>query len=458
MKLPAYPNYKPSGVEWFAEVPEHWTPKRLKTAARCWVSNVDKVPSDDELPVRLCNYTDVYYNERITPDMPFMQTTATADEIQRFHLEPGDVVITKDSEEWSDIAVPALVVKTADDLLCGYHLGITRPEKDELYGAYLLRAFQACAVNQQFQVAATGVTRFGLPKSAIGDAWLPFPPAEEQRAIANFLDRETARLDTLVGKKRALIGKVKEKRSALISRTVTRGLPREAAAQAGLNPHPKLKRAGIEWLGDIPEHWELKPIKRLLRAIIDTEHKTCPFYGDGEFLVARTPNIRDGKLIVEGAKFTDEAGFREWTARGTPLPGDILFTREAPAGEACIVPREPRLCIGQRVVLFRTDDTELDSRFAIYSIYGGAARIFIRMQSLGSTVEHFNMSEIAMLPMLVPAVEEQRAISDYLDRETAKLDQMMDKVEAAIEKLQEYRTALITAAVTGKIDVRGFVA
>jgi type I restriction enzyme S subunit len=80
VKLPVYPNYKQSGVEWFPDVPDHWTPKRLKTAARCWVSNVDKVPSDDELPVRLCNYTDVYYNEHITPDMPLMETTATADE------------------------------------------------------------------------------------------------------------------------------------------------------------------------------------------------------------------------------------------------------------------------------------------------------------------------------------------------------------------------------------------
>ena len=184
MKLPTYAKHKQSCVEWFPEVPEHWTPKRLKTAARCWVSNVDKVPADGELPVRLCNYTDVYYNERITPDMPFMETTATADEISRFHLEPGDVVITKDSEEWSDIAVPALVVETADDLLCGYHLGIARPNENELCGEYLLRAFQAGAVNQQFQVAATGVTRYGLPKSAIGDAWLPFPSHFHTSALA----------------------------------------------------------------------------------------------------------------------------------------------------------------------------------------------------------------------------------------------------------------------------------
>jgi type I restriction enzyme S subunit len=473
MKLPPYPRTKPSGVEWLGDVPEHWEVKRLKTSATCWVSNVDKVPAEDELPVRLCNYTDVYYHDHITPDMELMETTATADEIRRFGLRAGDVVITKDSEEWSDIAVPALVKKTAPDLVCGYHLAIIRSHPKALLGDYLLRAFQSCAVNQQFQVAASGVTRYGLPKASIGDAWIPLPTPTEQRSIAAFLDRETGRVDRLVAKKRELIERLKEKRTALISRTVTRGLfgvhalacasepakagtPNAAARAAGLPAHPPLKPSGLDWLGDIPKHWEVLPIKHLLNAILDTEHKTCPFYDDGEFLVARTPNIRDGKLILEGAKYTDAEGYREWTARGKPKPGDILFTREAPAGEACIVPSKPPLCIGQRVVLFRTDPGRLDSKFAIYSLYGGAARIFTQMHSLGSTVTHFNMSEIAMIPMLVPPLPEQAAIAAYLDEETAKLDALVGKVEEAVERLQEYRTALITAAVTGKINVRAF--
>lgn len=227
-----YPKYKPSGVEWLGDVPEHWEVKRLKTEAVCWVSNVDKVPSECELPVRLCNYTDVYYNDRITPDMELMETTATGDEIRRFGLRVGDVVITKDSEDWADIAVPALIAATSPDLVCGYHLGIVRSKSQSLFGDYLLRAFQSCSVNQQFQIAASGVTRYGLPKSAIGNAWMPFPSPPEQLAIAAYLDRETGRIDTLVGMNRELIERLKEKRNALISRTVTRGLP------AGLPPQP----------------------------------------------------------------------------------------------------------------------------------------------------------------------------------------------------------------------------
>ncbi|HEX9784143.1 MAG TPA: GIY-YIG nuclease family protein, partial [Opitutaceae bacterium] len=235
-----YARYKPSGVEWLGDVPEHWEVKRLKTSATYWVSNVDKVPSDDEEPVRLCNYTDVYYHDHIRPDMGLMETTATSEEIRRFGLRVDDVVITKDSEEWSDIAVPALVVETAPDLVCGYHLATIRSAPEKLLGSFLLRTFQACAVNQQFQVAATGVTRYGLPKSAIGEAWLPIPKPDEQRAIADFLDRETSRLDQLIAKKRELIERLKEKRTALISRTVTRGLPADAAANAGLPVNPPL--------------------------------------------------------------------------------------------------------------------------------------------------------------------------------------------------------------------------
>ncbi len=216
-----YPAYKPSGVEWLGDVPEGWDVKRLKTSATCWVSNVDKVPNEDELPLRLRNYTDVYYNDHITPDMGLMETTATANEIRRFGLLVGDVVITKDSEEWSDIAVPALVKQTASDLVCGYHLAIIRSHANKLYGDYLLRAFQSCAVNQQFQIAASGVTRYGLPKASIGDAWVSLPPPAEQRAIADFPDRETEKTDRLAAKVQEAIGRLQEYRVALITATVT---------------------------------------------------------------------------------------------------------------------------------------------------------------------------------------------------------------------------------------------
>lgn len=219
--LNPHPKLKPSGVEWLGEIPEHWEVKRVKTVATYRVSNVDKVPADDELPVRLCNYTDVYYNEFITPDMELMETTATLDEIERFRLHPGDVVITKDSEEWNDIAIPAFIKESSPDLLCGYHLAFIRPNPKKLAGSFLFRCFQAEGINQQFQVAASGVTRYGLPKSSIGCAWIAVPPLFEQKQIAAFVETQTAKIDQMADIAEKAIVKLQEYRTALITAGVT---------------------------------------------------------------------------------------------------------------------------------------------------------------------------------------------------------------------------------------------
>jgi type I restriction enzyme S subunit len=452
MKVPAYPHTKPSGVEWLGDVPAHWEVKRGRFV---WLVNP---PATRLRMLKPRDEVSFVPMEAVGVDggLNLEQTRVIADMTGGYtEFQDGDVVVAKITPCFEN-GKAALATR----LLNGAAYGTTE--------LHVLRASSAIKKSFLFYVAISDTFRkigesemYGaggqkrVPPQFCEDFLVSLPPLPEQRAIAAFLDRETGRIDQLVRVKHTLIERLREKRAALISRTVTRGLPPEAARAAGLPENPSLKPSGVAWLGDVPAQWQLVPIKQLLSAIVDTEHKTAPFYEDGEYLVARTPNIRDGKLIIENAKYTDESGYREWTARGKPKPGDILFTREAPAGEACLVPVEPPLCIGQRVVLFRTNLQQLDSRFAIYSIYGGAARTFIDIHSLGSTVTHFNMSEVAMIPMLTPALAEQIAIADYLDAETAKLDALAAKVEAAIERLGEYRTALITAAVTGKIDVRG---
>ena len=220
-KRVSYPAYKDSGIEWLGDVPVHWEVKRLKNTASYWVSNVDKVTDDNEIPIRLCNYTNVYYHDYIRPDMDLMEATVTPEEISRFGLLVGDVVITKDSEDWTDIAVPALVIESTPDLICGYHLAIIRPQKSALLGTFLFRTLQSCVVNQQFQIAATGVTRYGLPKSAIGEAWLPIPSLQEQQAVSDFLDRKIAKIDELTTKIGTDIERLQEYRSALITAAVT---------------------------------------------------------------------------------------------------------------------------------------------------------------------------------------------------------------------------------------------
>ena len=211
-----------------------------------------------------------------------MEATASPNEVNRFGLDEGDVLITKDSEDWQDIAVPAVVDKTAEDFVCGYHLGLIRPGKFT-DPEFIFRAMQSLSVNRQLQTSATGVTRYGVPHGAVGGTLIPLPPLSEQRAIAAFLDRETGKIDRLVGRKCLLIERLDEYRQALITRTVTRGLPPDAAHAAGLNPSPHLKPSGVEWLGEVPAHWEAKRLKRsVVRSDVKVESEDAgrmPYVG-----------------------------------------------------------------------------------------------------------------------------------------------------------------------------------
>lgn len=211
---------KDSGVEWLGKIPAHWEVRRLKEVALVSLSNVDKKTLEGQEVVRLCNYTDVYYHERITVDLDFMAATATPEQVRRFALRAGDVLITKDSESWTDIAVPALIADDLPGVLCGYHLAHLRPGQD-CHGPFLARVLSAVGPRDQFQVAANGITRFGLGGDAIATAVFAFPPKAEQRIIATYLRQEVTRIDTLVTKIREAISRLRELRAALISAAVT---------------------------------------------------------------------------------------------------------------------------------------------------------------------------------------------------------------------------------------------
>jgi len=232
MKLIPYGSYKKSCSLWLGDIPSHWDLKKLKFLATVQPSNVDKKSVDGEAPVILCNYTDVYKNEYIDSRLDFMQATATADEIDKFSVDVGDVIVTKDSETPDDIAVPACVTEQVEGLLCGYHLTQIKPI--DLDGRFLFRLFQSKGFNAQFIVAANGVTRFGLPQYAIANAFSPIPPLDEQITIARFLDFKTAQIDTLISvmggsgsssqkheKKLSMVTLLQEYRSALITNAVT---------------------------------------------------------------------------------------------------------------------------------------------------------------------------------------------------------------------------------------------
>lgn len=212
--------------------------RRLKYIATIAVSNVDKKTVEGETPVRLCNYTDVYYNEEISAETPFMEATATADQIIRFSLRAGDVLITKDSETPDDIAVPAFVPETLPGIVCGYHLAVIRADQTKVFPKFLYWSMASAPTRQGLGAEATGVTRFGLRIDAIANVRLRLPALEEQRRIATFLDVETSRIDRIVRRlggdagspAGSLCGLLLEKRHALITAGVIGELDLASAA------------------------------------------------------------------------------------------------------------------------------------------------------------------------------------------------------------------------------------
>ena len=456
---PPYPHYRESDVEWLGEVPEHWEVKRLEHVASYRTSSVDKKTEEDEMLVRLCNYTDVYYGGRIRAgDGEFMLATASANEVHRFRLRIGDILITKDSEDWRDIAVPAIIDETADDFVCGYHLGIIR-SGPELEPSFLYRALQSVAVNRQLQVSASGVTRYGVPNAAVGDVLLPLPPFPEQRAIGAYLDRETERIDALVVKMRLLIERLAEYRSALITRAVTRGLPAKNARAAGLDPSPRLKPSGVEWLGEVPEHWEVKRLEHVASYRTSSVDKKTE---EDEMLV-RLCNYTDvyygGRIRAGDGEFMLATASANEVHRFRLRIGDILITKDSEDWRDIAVPAiidetaDDFVC-GYHLGIIRSGP-ELEPSFLYRALQSVAVNRQLQVSASGVTRYGVPNAAVGDVLLPLPPFPEQRAIGAYLDRETERIDALVVKMRLLIERLAEYRSALITAAVTGKIDVRG---
>ena len=212
---------KDSGIEWIGEVPAHWNMCRLKELSTIQNSNVDKKSHDNEIPVQLCNYVDVYKNDFIDASLNFMWASADESEIKRFTIKKNDVLITKDSETCDDIAIPALATESLKGVLCGYHIAQFRVKDKVLAGAYLFRLFQSKSYGFRFVISAKGITRVGLGQSAIADSLTPVPPLQEQQAIATYLDEKTAHIDRIISTINTQIDKLKELRKALINDVVT---------------------------------------------------------------------------------------------------------------------------------------------------------------------------------------------------------------------------------------------
>lgn len=444
MQISVYESLKSSGSAWLGDIPTHWETKKLKFLATVQPSNVDKKTVEGEEPVILCNYTDVYKNEYIDGRLEFMQASATEAEIKKFKVDIGDVIVTKDSETPDDIAVPACIAEEVEGLVCGYHLTQIKPIN--LHGSYLFRLFQSKGFNAQFVVSANGVTRFGLPQHAIANAFTPLPPLEEQKSIARFLDFKTTQIDALIAKKKSLLDKLAEKRTALISHAVTKGL----------DPSVAMKDSEVPWLGNIPAHWDAKRLK----FVVSTFGGGTPSTGKPEYWNGDIPWVspKDMKsdFIEATEDYLTEIGVAESATKIVPVDSVLIVVRSGILRHTIPVARNSvEVALNQDLKALVADE-RLRPGFIHWFISGLQEGLLPIWSKQGCTVESIEMDYMSNTVIPLPPVEEQDAILEKVLEITSRLDAQAEKVSAIISSLIEYRSSLITHAVTGKIDVRSF--
>ncbi|MHB8085218.1 MAG: restriction endonuclease subunit S [Dehalococcoidia bacterium] len=428
-----YPKYKRSGVEWLGDVPDHWQPVALKWITRRYTGGTPDKSNQD------------YWNDGT---IPWLNSGAVNDS----YIKEPSTFITKDaflnsSAKW--IPKGALVLALAGQgktkgmvAQVGFNTTCNQSMAAIIPSSKYSTRFLFWWLHRNYdnlRNLAGGEARDGLNLEMIGAIPCPLLPIPEQQSIAAFLDRETARIDTLIEKNEHLIELLKEKRSALISQAVTKGL----------NPFVKLKSAGVEWLGDIPEHWEATAIKWITPVLrgISPRPIDDPIYFDenGEFAWVRIADVTASKVYLETTTQQLSAIGARMCAK--LLPGSLFLSIAATVGVACIT--NIKCCVHDGFVYF--PKLRADTKYMYYIFASGEP--YKGLGKLGTQL-NLNTDTVGSIVIGYPPLSEQQAIAAFLDRETGKIESLLAQVESVITQLQEYRVAITNAAVTGKIDVR----
>lgn len=403
-----------------------WVP--LKHVAEVWFSNVDKKSVDGQTPVRLCNYTDVYYNERIVAGMQFMEATATPEQVTRFSLRAGDVLLTKDSETADDIGVSALVAEALPGVLCGYHLAIARPRIDSIDGRFLRWALAASTSRGQLEVAATGVTRFGLRQDAVARMLVPHPDMATQLAIADLLDAETARIDAVVSSRARMLALLDERLAANIDAMLMH-VPRRSLGRC-------LERIEQGWS---PVAADATRADASSWAVLRLSAVT-----GGTF----RPDQHKALEMDPGAYSCHEvqAGDLLMTRANTPeLVGDVAFVADTP----------PRLLMPDIVYRLRYSRDRADGRYLSYALRTPEVRGQVAAVARGSSQSMVKLraDDIKALLVPLPALGDQQALAQSMAYGARRHSAQRRVLQRQIDLLRERRQALITAAVAGQLEI-----
>lgn len=441
-----YPSYRQTDLPWLGRIPAHWDLKRLSMIGSFSASGIDKKTVEGESTVRMVNYTNVYGNSshELWDSQEFMITTAPKNKVVEHNVRKGDILFTPSSETADEIGLSAVAMEDLDNTVYSYHLIRFRPsiELDLRFKKYFCNH---PTVLGQFTFASKGTTRQILTRQDFRNIWVVLPLFTEQRNIAAYLDRQTAKIDALIAKKQRLLDLLAEQRAALISHAVTKGL----------DPAAPMKDSGVQWLRDVPAHWEARQFKHVAEISYGLTLELDRTETEGTCILS-LPNVtKAGQLVLDDVPKTPLTP--EQKKRLLLRKGDLLFNwRNGSAdhvGKTAYFDAEGEYTHVSFLLRLRFDPSKFDSRY--YQMFLNNLRNTEFFSSSKTRVNTtYNQTELGRLEIVVPPLPEQRAIAVYLDRETAKIDALIAKVRQAIETLKEYRTALISAAVTGKIDVR----
>ena len=432
MRYSKYPSYKDSGVEWLGEIPEGWTKTNLKYIADI---NMGQSPSSS-----------TYNNEGI--GIEFLQGNADFGDkfptARIFTTEPKKLSNPEDILFTVRAPVGAMNIGKNKYAIGRGLCAINSTKHTKKAFLWWLMAI----VKSELDTVATGSTYEAVSVEQVNNAIVLIPPLQEQKAIANYLGKATAKIDTLIEKQTKLIELLKEKRQAVISTAVTRGLDSTVA----------MKDSGVEWLGEIPEGWEVTPLRYIGR-LQNGISKGGDYFGSGLPFVNYGDIYKNGTLPlhVKGLAKSSKEDRHVYSV----LKGDVFFTRTSETiddigmSSTCLETIKDATFSGF-TIRFRQLKRVLDENFSKYYFRTGHAQDFFEEQLNLVTRASLGQDILKQLPVLLPPLKEQQVLAAYLDNKTSKIDKLITKSDKAIDLLKEKRTALISTVVTGKIDVREF--
>ncbi len=421
-----------------------WRTELLERIAEIRSSNVDKKTNPAEEPVRLCNYMDVYSREYITEDIDFMEATATPSEIQRFGIERGDVLITKDSETPDDIGIPTFVVDDIPKLVCGYHVALIKPNRAEVDPLYLAKQLGLSGTARYYGRLANGSTRYGLSYQSIARTPIRLAPLPQQQRIAEILST----VDEAIEQTEVLIAKTQQIKAGLMHDLFTRGVTADGQLRPPREEAPQLyKESPLGW---IPKEWEVETLDQIR---VPRQTITYGVLKPGPFVENGIPLLQIEDVIHGALDFAKvhriSAKLDAEYSRTRVNGGEIVISLVGTIGRVAHLPRPIELSnLHRNLGLIAIAEDEIP-RFFFYYLQSWACTRLLAQTTLGSTQALLNLGSLRVLPTPVPTRRERQRIADALDAVSVAQEDGANE----LRKLQQIRAALMQDLLSGRVHV-----